>query len=241
MATTAKPSTTPASQLGCPAPLARDHSPAPRTASPRSFTNHGDQTLLNKFQGVFESNADIEWFDALVGFLRASGYFAIRPFLGNVPRIRILVGINVDAIMADYHRRGLLFLADPPKALEEFKNDLRKDIQGAAYRRDIESGILQFVEDVVSRKISIRAHPTKRLHAKIYIFRPRGFNEHKPGAVITGSSNLSAAGIGADEQARAPHPVPLGCGCSFGTDEPNIALRKGMNHALVTENNGARR
>ncbi len=35
---------------------------------------------------------------------------------------------------------------------------------------------------------------------------------------------------------RAPHPVPLGCVCSFVTDEPNIALRKGMNHALVAEN-----
>jgi superfamily II DNA or RNA helicase len=170
--------------------------------STRFFTNHGDQTLLKKFQGVFESNSDIEFFDALVGYLRASGYFAIRPFLGNVPHIRILVGINVDAIMADYHRRGLLFLADPTKALEDFKNELRKDIQGAAYRQEIEAGILQFVQDVVAKKITIRAHPTKRLHAKLYIFRPKGFNEHKPGAVITGSSNLSAAGLGADEQER---------------------------------------
>ena len=170
--------------------------------STRFFTNHGDQTLLRKFQGVFENNPDIEWFDALVGFLRASGYFAIRPFLGNVPHIRVLVGINVDAIMADYHRRGLLFLTDPAKALNDFKIELRKDIQGAAYRKDIEDGVLKFVEDVVSRKIEIRAHPSKRLHAKLYIFRPKGFNEHKAGAVITGSSNLSAAGIGVDEQAR---------------------------------------
>jgi hypothetical protein len=51
--------------------------------STRFFTNHGEQTLLRKFQGVFESNTDIEWSDALVGFLRASGYFAIRPFLGG--------------------------------------------------------------------------------------------------------------------------------------------------------------
>jgi hypothetical protein len=41
--------------------------------STRFFTNHGDQTLLRKFQGVFESNTDIEWFDALVGYLYASG------------------------------------------------------------------------------------------------------------------------------------------------------------------------
>lgn len=168
--------------------------------STRFFTNHGEQTLFEKFRGVFESNPDIERFDALVGYLRSSGYFALRPYLEKVPHIRILVGINVDAIMADYHRRGLLFLADPTKALEEFRNLLRSDIQGAAYRRDVEIGIIQFIDDVISKKIELRAHPTKRLHAKIYIFRPKGFNQHKPGAVITGSSNLTAAGIGVEDQ-----------------------------------------
>jgi hypothetical protein len=29
-------------------------------------------------------------------------------------------------------------------------------------------------------------------------------------------------------------------GCSFGTDEPCIALRPGLKHAIVTENNGVR-
>jgi hypothetical protein len=29
-------------------------------------------------------------------------------------------------------------------------------------------------------------------------------------------------------------------GCSFGSDEPSIALRKGLQHAIVTENNGVR-
>ena len=29
-------------------------------------------------------------------------------------------------------------------------------------------------------------------------------------------------------------------GCSFGSDEPCIALRKGLRHAIVTENNGLR-
>jgi len=77
-------------------------------------------------------------------------------------------GTNSDPAVS----KNRLFLADPTKALEEFKNELRKDIQGAPYRQDIESGILQFVEDIISRKISIRAHPTRRLHAKLYIFRP---------------------------------------------------------------------
>ena len=30
-------------------------------------------------------------------------------------------------------------------------------------------------------------------------------------------------------------------GCSFGSDEPSMALRPGLKHAIVTENNGVRR
>jgi hypothetical protein len=29
-------------------------------------------------------------------------------------------------------------------------------------------------------------------------------------------------------------------GCSFGSDEPAITLRKGLEHAIITENNGVR-
>src|SRR5688572_27619836 len=154
--------------------------------STRFFTNAGSNTLLAKLEGVFRHNTDVQRFDALVGYLRASGYFALRPHLEKVPQVRILVGIDVDEIVADYHKRGLLFLADPAKALEDFQSRLKSDIQKAEYRPDIETGILSFVEDVVSGKLAIKAHPTKRLHAKIYIFHPAGWCEHKPGAVITG-------------------------------------------------------
>ena len=61
--------------------------------SAKFFTNKDKNTLLKKFEGIFKNNIDIENFDALVGFLRASGYFTLRPFLNKVPKIRILVGI----------------------------------------------------------------------------------------------------------------------------------------------------
>lgn len=170
--------------------------------STRFFTNSGENTLLNKFKGIFEHNKDIEFFDALVGFLRASGYFSIRPFLKDVPNIRILVGINVDTIISDYHKQGLLFHPDSDRAAEEFRKALRDDIQEARYTKEVEEGIVHFVDDVVAKKLEIRAHPSKRLHAKIYIFRPSGFNEHKAGAVITGSSNLTDAGLGTKEIQR---------------------------------------
>jgi len=167
--------------------------------STRFFTNNGENTLLAKFRGIFEHNPDIERFDALIGYLRASGYFAIRPHLAAVPKIRMLVGINVDAIVDEYQKKGHLFLADSGKTLQQFRENLAADIRDSRYTPEVERGILQFAEDVESKKVELRAHPTKRLHAKIYLFIPKGFNEHKAGAVITGSSNLTAAGLGVEE------------------------------------------
>lgn len=169
--------------------------------STKFFNNEGENTLLNKFAGVFAANKDIERFDALVGYLRSSGYFSIRPHLEKVPQIRILVGINVDEIVESYHRKGHLFLTDAGAALDKFRKDLAKDIEASSYTPEVEKGIAQFVEDVVSKKLEIRAHPTRNLHAKIYVFLPENFGEHKPGAVITGSSNLTDAGLGTKDKA----------------------------------------
>ena len=165
------------------------------------FTNELGNTLLAKFSGVFSANNDIERFDALVGYLRASGYFSIRPHLEKVPRVRILVGINVDEIIESYHRKGYLFLADAGASVDKFKAALADDIANSKYAPEIEGGIRQFVDDVLANRLEIKAHPTRNLHAKIYLFIPEGFGEHKTGSVITGSSNLTDAGLGTKDQA----------------------------------------
>jgi superfamily II DNA or RNA helicase len=160
------------------------------------FTNKEDNSLLKRFIGVFD-NLTINEFDALVGYFRSSGYFKLRPYLQNVPKIRILVGINVDEIISKYHAQGVLFSKDAEKTRDEFLNDLQRDIQESPYERDVEEGILQFIQDIIDEKLEIRAHPTKRLHAKIYIFKPENWNTYNVGEVITGSSNLTEAGLGA--------------------------------------------
>ena len=53
--------------------------------STKFFTNSEENTLINKFAGVFTYNPHIQYFDALVGYFRALGYFRIRPFLDKVP------------------------------------------------------------------------------------------------------------------------------------------------------------
>jgi hypothetical protein len=76
--------------------------------STKFFTNKDDNNLIKKFEGVFK-NQSVHYFDALIGYFRASGYFNLRPFLENVSEIRILVGINVDdlsKVSDDYKKKS---------------------------------------------------------------------------------------------------------------------------------------
>lgn len=164
--------------------------------STKFFTNSGENTLIKKFEGVFTYNPNIQYFDALVGYFRASGYFRIRPFLDKVPNIRILVGINIDKMLADAQKGGLEFFKNHEKTKEDFIKKIQDDIEKANYDKDTENGILQFIDDLIEKKIQIKAHPEKKIHAKVYILRPEPFNEHTPATVITGSSNLTDAGLG---------------------------------------------
>lgn len=162
--------------------------------STKFFTNENENTLLNKIEGIFKYR-NIHFFDALVGYFRASGYFRIRPFVEQTDEIRILVGINVDNLIYEANRRGLLFIEDPAKSRDDFFEDLKKNIQEAEYDKKVEDGMLQLIEDLVKKKIKIRVHPKQNLHAKIYIFREKEKHDHGYGSVITGSSNLTDNGL----------------------------------------------
>ena len=176
--------------------------------STKFFTNKKDNSLFNKFKGVFEYQ-NVHFFDALVGYFRASGYFKLRPFLDKVPEIRILVGINADELIAEAKRKGQLYLENSEKTKEEYLNFVAQDINKATYDAETEKSILQFIDDIITEKVKIRAYGQKNLHAKIYIFRPNPFNQHTLGSVITGSSNLTDSGLGTYDQANYEFNVQL--------------------------------
>ena len=158
------------------------------------FTNEKENTLLEKIEGVFKYKK-VHFFDALVGYFRASGYFRIRKFIQDTPKIRFLVGINVDKLTYQANQQGLLFNPNAEQSQEEFFNEVKKNIQEAKYDKEVEDGMYQFIEDIVSGKISMRIHPKQNIHAKIYIFREEEYHPHGYGSVITGSSNLTEAGL----------------------------------------------
>ena len=160
------------------------------------FTNNNDNTVFDKFKGILDHMKGIHAFHAVVGYFRSSGYFALQPYLKNLKEIKILVGINVDQVFAETQRKGHLFLGDDVRTKDEFMNWFIQDIKEAKYSEEVEQGILQFVNDMIDGRIEIRAHKSKSIHAKFYLFLPEAHTEHSDGWVIMGSSNLTDAGLG---------------------------------------------
>ena len=163
--------------------------------STKFFNNRLGNTLFDKLKGIASTMTTFDRFLAVVGFFRSSGYFKLRKELGDISEIKILVGINIDDIFRK-HNKALLMLSDEDKAKEIYNKDFKDDIINAQYAPEVENGILQMCEDLVSGRLQMRIHATKNLHAKFYLCLPQNHNENSDGWVIMGSSNISDSGLG---------------------------------------------
>lgn len=173
------------------------------------FTNREGNTLMKEFEGVLQHNPQIRNLDAVVGFLRASGYFSLRPFLDSINKVRVLIGIDVDKYIAEAARQGKLFLGAEDDVKQDCLRQIRKDIESSNYRKEIEDGMFQMVQDLIDGKLELRAHPSKKIHAKIYVLYPDDFNQYTQGMAITGSSNLSGNGLGITEERQYEFNVKM--------------------------------
>lgn len=163
--------------------------------STKFFNNTPSNTLFLKLKGIAEEMVFFDRFLAVVGYFRSSGYFKLREELGDVPEIKILVGINIDNIFRS-HNKALLMLENEDKAREIFGSDFAEDIINAHYSPEVERGILQMCEDLISGRLQMRIHPSKNLHAKFYLCLPQSHTPNSDGWVIMGSSNISESGLG---------------------------------------------
>ena len=173
------------------------------------FTNREGNTLMKEFEGVLQHNPQIRNLDAVVGFLRASGYFSLRPFLDSINKVRVLIGIDVDKYIAEAARQGKLFFGAEDDVKQDCLRQIRKDIESSNYRKEIEDGMFQMVQDLIDGKLELRAHPSKKIHAKIYVLYPDDFNQYAQGMAITGSSNLSGNGLGITEERQYEFNVKM--------------------------------
>ncbi len=169
--------------------------------SSKYFNNSPENTLFDKFKGIAEGMSNFHSFLAVVGYFRSSGYFKLRKELTNVQEIKILVGINVDSIFRK-HNQALLMLEGDDEAREIYTKDFIQDVKDAQYSSDVEEGILQLCDDIISGKLQMRIHKSKNLHAKFYLCLPQNFNPNTDGWVIMGSSNISDSGLGITQSPR---------------------------------------
>lgn len=169
--------------------------------SSKFFNNSPENTLFDKFKGIAEGMSNFDAFLAVVGYFRSSGYFKLRKELTNVQEIRILVGINIDNIFRK-HNQALLMLEGDDEAREIYTKDFIQDVKDAQYSPEVEEGILQLCDDIVSGKLQMRIHKSKNLHAKFYLCLPQNFSPNSDGWVIMGSSNISDSGLGITQPPR---------------------------------------
>lgn len=162
------------------------------------FTNEPARDLYSRFVTILKSNT--QFFDVLVGYFRASGFFKMYEALDQVEKIRILVGLNVDRYTVKIIDRAKDESQYASISTAEGKNiiadEIEKEFESAASSAQVEKGVRVFMDWLKSGKLEMRMYTEAPIHAKVYIMRKD--QEKVPdtfGSVITGSSNFSEAGL----------------------------------------------
>ena len=162
------------------------------------FTNEPERDLYSRFAAILKSNT--QFFDVLVGYFRASGFFKMYEALENIEKIRILVGLNVDRFTVKIIDRATneakVAAISAADGKEIIAGEVEKEFESATSSAEVEKGVRIFLDWLKSGKLEMRMFTDAPIHAKVYIMRkdpvkvPDTF-----GSVITGSSNFSEAGL----------------------------------------------
>ena len=195
------------------------------------FTNRDGNTLMKQFENFLKKNPQVKNLDAVVGFLRASGYFALRPFLDSINKVRVLIGIDVDKYIARAAQHRELFIGAEEEVKEDALQQIKADIENSRYTKQVEEGMLQMLQDMKDGKLEMRAHPSRKIHAKIYILYPDNYDSDMLGCAVTGSSNLSGYGLGISEEKQYEFNVKL-------TQYPEVKFAKDEFELLWQESEG---
>jgi len=160
------------------------------------ITNEPGKHLRERFTVLLGD--DTRFFDCLVGYFFISGFHTLHPALTKTEHVRILVGIKTDRATFDLIQSAKgqqeFVLESHAQVREQLPGEILSEFQKSRDTPEIEEGVRRFVEWIKSGKLEVRAYPSERLHAKLYIMT---FHEgdRDNGRVITGSSNFTEAGL----------------------------------------------
>ena len=160
------------------------------------ITNEKGQNLKERFEVLIK---DTKFFDCLVGYFYASGFHAIYESLEKTKKVRILIGISTNPQTYDLMQKAttseqssLQFSSAETK--EKLGEDIEKEMEEAEDSKKTEDSIYTFIDWIKTGKLEIRAYPSEKIHAKVYIMTFSESDRDK-GRVITGSSNFTQAGL----------------------------------------------
>lgn len=160
------------------------------------FTNAPENTLNKRFEKILKK--DTKYFDVLVGYFRASGFYLLKDAMDNIEKTRILIGINTDENVLNMIKeaKGQVSIESLSniETKNRFKDSIQQEFEVSEDAEEVESGVIEFLRLLKEGKIEIRVYKKQPIHAKIYIMRE---DEESPdfGRVITGSSNFSYSGL----------------------------------------------
>src|SRR3989475_10984728 len=168
-----------------------------RMSSDLTFiTNEPGKSLRDRF-GILLGE-DTRLFDCLVGYFFISGFHKLHPALTKTEMIRILIGIKTDRatyeLIQTAKEQQEFVLESHAHVRERLPGEILGELQKTGDSPDIEDGVRKFVEWIKSGKLEVRAYPSDRVHAKLYIMTFHEGDRDK-GRVITGSSNFTEAGL----------------------------------------------
>ena len=160
------------------------------------ITNEAGHSLRDRFGTLL--GHDTRFFDCLVGYFFISGFHKLHSALTNTEKIRILIGIKTDGktveLIQTSKEQQEFILESHTQVRERVPDEILSELQKSADSSEIESGVRKFVEWIKSGKLEVRAYPSERVHAKLYIMTFQDGDRDK-GRVITGSSNFTEAGL----------------------------------------------
>lgn len=122
-----------------------------------------------------------------VGYFHVSGFNILREYLGNIDKIRLIMGDETDEMTASQLRMG------HEKARKiTIQNNINKILSDVSDGPESDM-LMELYEYIKTGKMEVRVYVKNKFHVKSYMFDIRGYS---PDVAFVGSSNLSKAGLG---------------------------------------------
>ena len=151
------------------------------------ITNENGNNLKDRFNALIK---DTQFFDVLVGYFYASGFYAIYSKLEKTEKIRILIGISTNKQTYELLQR----VKSHKEINEEVGDKIKSEMDECQNNYSVEEGVYKFLEWLKSGKLEIKAYPEEKIHSKLYIMTFEE-DDRDIGRVITGSSNFTQSGL----------------------------------------------